>query len=109
MGKIRKTLCAVENAAAAAIVVARMGSMAVAGKRFVIADAAPYTLREIVSALGGKSLALPLPLALLVARGLKGRDGVAQVRKLAADNVYKTSPLHSLGKGVGRGRLGARK
>ncbi|MCX6366717.1 MAG: NAD-dependent epimerase/dehydratase family protein [Armatimonadetes bacterium] len=91
-GKNKKTLCAVENAAAAAITVARLGSMAVAGKRFVIADAAPYTLREIVSALGGKSLALPLPLALLVARVLKGRDGVAQVRKLAADNVYKTSP-----------------
>jgi UDP-glucose 4-epimerase len=90
-GKNKKTLCAVENAAAAALAVARLGSMAVAGKRFVIADAAPYTLREIVTALGGKSFALPVPLALLVARVLKGRDGVAQVRKLAADNVYKSS------------------
>ena len=90
-GKNKKTLCAVENAVFAARTLARAGSMDVAGKRFVIADAAPYTLREIVTALGGKPLALPLPLALLVARGLKGQEGVAQVRKLASDNVYKTS------------------
>jgi UDP-glucose 4-epimerase len=99
-GKNKKTLCAVENAAAAALALARMGSMAVAGKRLVIADAAPYTLREIVAALGGKSLALPLPLALLVARVLKGREGVLQVRKLAADNVYKRSPLTPAGRGL---------
>ena len=90
-GKNKKTLCAVENAATAAITLSREGSMAVAGKRFVITDATPYTLREIVTALGGKSLALPLPLALLLARVLKGREGVAQVCKLAADNVYKAS------------------
>ncbi|WP_309722019.1 NAD-dependent epimerase/dehydratase family protein [Armatimonas sp.] len=90
-GKNKKTLCAVENAAVAAITLSRAGSMAVAGKRFVIADAAPYTLREIVTALGGKSLCLPMPLALVVARVLKGREGVVQVRKLAADNVYKSS------------------
>ncbi|WP_395093233.1 NAD-dependent epimerase/dehydratase family protein [Armatimonas sp.] len=92
-GKNKKTLCAVENAAAAAVALSRAGSMDVVGKRFVIADAAPYTLREIVTALGGKPLVLPLPLALLVARVLKGPEGVAQVRKLAADNVYKASRL----------------
>ncbi|MBB6053352.1 NAD-dependent epimerase/dehydratase family protein [Armatimonas rosea] len=95
-GQNKKTLCAVEYAATAAIALARMGSMAVAGKRFVIADAAPYTLREIVVALGGKPFALPLPLALLAARVLKGRTGVAQVRKLAADNVYRGSLPASL-------------
>jgi UDP-glucose 4-epimerase len=99
-GKNKKTLCAVENAAAAALAVARMGSMAVAGKRFIIADPAPYTLREIVAALGGSGLALPLPLALLVARVFKGRDGAAKVRKLAADNVYKASPVAPARRGL---------
>lgn len=92
-GQNKKTLCAVENATAAAIAISRMGSMAVAGKRFVIADPQPYTLREIVDVLGARKLALPLPLALLVARVLRGPDAVAQVRKLASDNVYRADPI----------------
>ena len=101
-GKNKKTLCAVERAAKAALAVARAGSMQVAGKALVVADTAPYTLREIVRARGGSTfslplpVALPLPLALALARALRGREGAAQVRKLATDTVYPLGLLRRL-------------
>lgn len=113
-GRNRKTCVAVENVVAAALAVAQCPNeparRAAAGGALVVADARPYVLAEIARAMA-QAAGVPIPpaaptiLLLALALGAQttarlARRGppltLAQVRRLAADNVFHAQRLSEI-------------
>ena len=116
-GKNLKTCANVENVVAAALAVAKQETPKY--RSLVVADPAPYTLRELHDAMhtalveaGWKfpprrlpTMSLPVPVALALSAGVTGAAKLArrnspltpsQVKRLAADNVYQTERLSTI-------------
>jgi nucleoside-diphosphate-sugar epimerase len=108
-GNNRKTCVAVENVIRASQTAATLPAEQMADRIFVVADpGGPYTLRELTvamaAALGRKNVVRSVPVAVLltVAGGLEAVLGKRapltriQVRRLAANNVYRTPSLSEM-------------